>query len=67
MAAALSITVRAARPVRPAAVSERCASTVVKRSSAVSTRTPSGSSRARRAVASVERRLGRRPALPRTG
>ena len=37
MAAALSTTLRAALPVRPAARSERSASTVVKRSSAVST------------------------------
>ena len=37
MAAALSTTRRAAFPVRPAARSERSASTVVKRSSAVST------------------------------
>ena len=63
MAAALSTTSRAALPLRPAAASERCASTVVKRSSAVSTATPSGSSSA----AAPRPRRARRgpPARPR--
>ena len=43
MAAALSMTDRDARPLRPAAVNDRCASTVVNRSSAVSTVIPRGS------------------------
>ena len=60
MAAALSTTLRAALPVRPAARSERSASTVVKRSSAVSTLTPRGSRSSRRAAASsrAERAAG---------
>ncbi len=65
MAAALSTTRRAALPVRPAARSERWASTVVKRSSAVSTVTPRGSSSAAQRLGLVEGGPGRRAGLAR--
>ncbi len=47
MAAALSMTERAALPLRPAAVRDRCASTVLRRSSTVATVTPRGAKRSR--------------------
>ena len=64
MAAALSMTERAARPLRPAAVNERCASTVVKRSSAVSTVMPRGSRTWRNAATSASAAWAAGPLAP---
>ena len=65
MAAALSTTLRAALPVRPAARMPRSASTVVKRSSAVSTVTPSGCEQDAQGLGLVERGPGGRAGLAR--
>ena len=65
MAAALSTTLRAAFPVRPAARRERSASTVVKRSSAVSTADPERLEQRPQRRRLVEGRPGRRPDLAR--